>query len=302
MTKTLYVSVSDFGSIAGVNKWRSREDTLLKCWCQNYKEEAKQHFRSNQYVIKQKAPVKTADSVIEVEKEFAEEVRRVRPKTSHDTEQLKIKFTKKLDKACDQDSLSKNQRSCVQEKMKSVLKTSCGINSEEKILNDTEKKTQKKITDRNSQMYYKTIYMDDHYIIKIGGRVDGISEDDMIIEAKNRMKESTVRRNEYDLYQLMGYIYLTDKHRGKLVQKFNDRIWDSDEPTSKEWGIVTLDDRWTEFYENKLLTFFEELKKPISIPRNIVKPFLRIDREDNYFPSVDNNEIERDILRLLYNV
>ena len=54
--------------------------------------------------------------------------------------------------------------------------------------------------------------------------------------------------------------------------------------------------------ENKLLTFFEELKKPISVPRNIVKPFLRIDKEDNYFPSVDNNEIERDILRMLYHV
>ena len=300
MAKTLYVSVSDFGSIAGVNKWRPREETLLKCWCQNNKQESRDYFYENDYVIKQKTPVKTADSVIEVEREFQEEVRRVRPKTIHETEQLKKKYTEKLNKACDKDSLSKTQRSCVQEKMNNILKTTCGINSEQKILNDTEKKNNKKISYRNDKMYYKTIYMDDYHIIKIGGRVDGITDDEMIIEAKNRTKESTVRRNEYDLYQLMGYIYLTDKTRGKLVQKFNDKIWDSDEPNSKEWGIVTLDERWTEFYENKLLTFFEELKKPISVPRNIVKPFLRIDKEEHYFPSVDNNEIERDIIRILY--
>ena len=34
-----------------------------------------------------------------------------------------------------------------------------------------------------------SIYMDDYYIYKIGGKVDGISEDDTIIEAKNRTRD-----------------------------------------------------------------------------------------------------------------
>jgi len=69
-------------------------------------------------------------------------------------------------------------------------------------------------------------------------------------------------------------------------------------PTTREWGIVTLDERWTNFYENKLLPFFEELKNPIQVPETISKPFLIIDENNNYCPSV-NNEIERDIVKLL---
>ncbi len=426
MVKTLYISVSDFGSIAEVHKWKPRAETLLKCWVQNHKEEAIKYFRDHNYIIKQEK-VKTADAVKNVETAYMDEVRRIRPKTSYEIEQLQIKFEPEIKKACDQDNLSSIQQSHVQEKMQSTIKTSFGIISEEKILDDTEEKMEKRIiekaketgtaakialekaqqeaaacaleaseywmaaektqtevqmyneeairakqkaeittgadseaevakyryaeaeemrakkretklrlrqraaekqeiaakeaaiesqieaeraqyretnaheyariTQRNSKMYYKTIFRDDNYIIKIGGRVDGISED-MVIEAKNRMKEYTVRKNKYDLYQLMGYMYLTNTPRGKLVQRFNNRIWDSDVPTTREWGIVTLDERWTNFYENKLLPFFEELKNPIQVPETISKPFLIIDENNNYCPSV-NNEIERDIVKLL---
>ena len=309
MTKILYISISDFGSIAGVNKWRPKEDTLLKCWCQNNKKEAETFFKENGYCVTQKEEPNIANYTFKMEEEFTDTIKHKRPKTSQDSDEIMNEYNKKIKEVAEKDNLSKKQVSAIKSNMQSKLKTECGINCEQDILNKTELKTGKVIGERNDKMYYKTIYMDDYYIYKIGGKVDGISEDDMIIEAKNRTRERNVRKNEYDLYQLLGYIFLTGKTKGKLIQKYNNKIWDSDTETHCEWGIVHLDDRWNQFYQDDLLPFFEKLKNVPSIPRNICKPFLtiysnKIDdvKEKRYYPCLENKEIEKDILRIVYKL
>jgi hypothetical protein len=77
------------------------------------------------------------------------------------------------------------------------------------------------------------------------------------------MKLQNVRRNDYDLYQLFGYLLAMNKTRGKIVQYFNETVYDSDIPTFNEFGIIdiTVEPCKSKFetFINELNSFFEEL-------------------------------------------
>ena len=296
--KVLYVNISDFGSIAECNPWKSRDEVLIKYWCQNNRKQARDYFRKNNYVIFTEEKVEIAEEIIKVEKELQAEIKHVK----NDIEANKIKeaFMEKIENAGKKDKLNTETIKTLQKNIVSKVNKSCGINTEKDILDKTEKKSGIKISARNQKMFYKNIFEDDNFIYRIGGKVDGISKD-MIVEAKCRTKESNVRKNPYDLFQLMGYIFVTGKSKGKLVQKFRDRIWDSEIETENEWGIIILDERWENFLNLHLFTFFEELQ---SIPKDfgaLNKPFLTVGNNTDLFPAADNGNLEDDIIKLLYS-
>jgi hypothetical protein len=111
-------------------------------------------------------------------------------------------------------------------------------------------------------MFYYNI--DNH---KIGGRHDA-TEGDIIIEIKTRMKEGNVRKNEYDLYQLFGYLLALNKDKGKIVQSFNGKLFSSDEQTEKEYGIIDITE---EYWKNKLNVMLCETNQFFNILENIIK-------------------------------
>lgn len=362
--KTYYVSISDFGSIAGENKWKPREFTVLKAWVQNNPTHAFEYFKRLGYIVEE-----TRDTSAEVnnrERRYKDKIKRI--KTSGEAEEIIGNYTAELknqrvkeqstkkqitehvdryvetaDTACIEKikelsneltsvSATENIReiaakaavvavadknearrviaaipaitekstvmdnvSDLTQNMKSRTNTERGTNNETQILNDEEQRSKCKIRERNSKMHYKTIYQDENFKYKIGGKVDGISSDGMIIEAKYRTRSYTVRKNRYDLFQIMGYMFVLDCPKGKIIQKYEDETWDSDKETRKEWGIITLDERWDYFYKEKLLPFFEELKEFPEIPANIKKPFLYV---NNGVPSPNilNGELENFIV------
>lgn len=98
--------------------------------------------------------------------------------------------------------------------------------------------------------------------IKLRGFHDATDENNLI-EIKTRMRLANVRKNEYDLYQIFGYMLTMDIYRGKIVQYFEDKIFDSDVENDKEYGIIDLSKQyWVDKYKKfkaELLCFFNEL-------------------------------------------
>lgn len=121
----------------------------------------------------------------------------------------------------------------------------------------------KKYKKGNNKMYYYNITAKD----VIGGRHDADSTDDIVIEIKARTTMRNVRRNEYDLYQLIGYLLCMNKTRGKIVQNYNRTIYDSDIMNDKEYGIIDINDtQWNKYIEDiktNLVSFFYETEQII---------------------------------------
>ncbi len=130
--------------------------------------------------------------------------------------------------------------------LESSLKKDCGTNNESLVIK------RMKYTRGNNFMYkYK---FNDSWELR--GFHDA-SIDDIVIEIKTRTKLINVRKNEYDLYQVFGYLLTMNKTKGKIVQKYEDYIFDSDIQTDKEFGIIDISQ---EYWNTKFETFKKDLQ------------------------------------------
>jgi hypothetical protein len=253
---TLYVNISDFGSIAQVNPYEPVENKRLKYWIRNYYFEAWNYLKRGGFIIYDNAQVDKDFEEFEIQKDLI-----LKQVTQQNVDDKQKEIEKALDVYQQKRPVSQETLTNMKKIIQSDVNKSMGSNEEANILNQVEKLDNVKIGERNDKIYYKIIYEDDTYIYKIGGKVDGIVEgSDLVTEAKGRTTLKNVRKNKYDLYQLMGYIFVTDRKRGKISQKFDGKVYTSDVETNNEWGIIELDERWTQFMENHLMNFFESLK------------------------------------------
>ena len=90
---------------------------------------------------------------------------------------------------------------------------------------------------------------------------------EILLEIKTRTKKLNVRRNEYDLYQLICYLLATENTKGKIVQLFNKEKFDSDIASENEYGIIDItQEPWKDLCVEiiqGLKEYFNELSKLI---------------------------------------
>lgn len=190
-----------------------------------------------------------------------------------------------LNDLIDKETLNKKDAKEEKNDVRNLIYTSMGINCENDAIEELKGKATG-ILPGNKRMYYKKIGEN----WTVGGKFDAIT-DDTILEIKTRTSRKTIRKNKYDLIQLLGYMFVTDKKKGKIIQKYNSNIYDSSTNNRKEWGLIHFNsEQWDKFLNCELIPFFEECENsdpPISI---LPKPFARmIDVDEDYeFESLQN--------------
>lgn len=137
------------------------------------------------------------------------------------------------------------------EDMKSLLQEAVqkkrGRDEEEEVINDAEKRLNIKIAERNTKFGY---FNGRNYVIL--GRVDGVSEDD-IVEVKTRRNWFSAPP-EYDLVQLRVYLRIFDKPRGILIEENRDR------GQTRETVVENSDDEWLKI-DQRLFECADKLAK-----------------------------------------
>ena len=239
------IEISYLGSACGKNRYEPKEKIMLLLLCREYKNYYKDvFFKCGAFQLLD--PTK---------KTYDTELKRIYSKMKKEIDspdEFKKKeeeITKKL-KVENQD-ITEEDIAYASKFLESSFKKDCGINNEQSII------TQKEYKKGNNRMYY---YSENNWTIK--GFHDA-SHGDVVIEIKTRMREQNVRKNEYDLYQLFGYLLAMNKTKGKIVQKFSNRIYDSDIETQKEYGLIdiTIDPWKTKFkvFKQEINGFFSAL-------------------------------------------
>lgn len=118
-----------------------------------------------------------------------------------------------------------------------------GVKMEQKNLNLMEKNTNYSIDNRNLYIKYKSIDTGSNgYIIRIGGRLDGITRqsngETVIVESKNRSRPLKNNLTTYDVVQMHIYMWLYDiktcilnenykDHHKETTIKFNENTFNS---------------------------------------------------------------------------
>ena len=112
---------------------------------------------------------------------------------------------------------------CLESNIKQDLRMKRGNVKENKNLDKTQMKRNITINCRNSQMYEKLLYKDDHknYHIVLRGKVDGMN-DQYVVESKNRTKRLFNMIPNYEKVQLNAYMFLVEKKKSLHIECYND--------------------------------------------------------------------------------
>ena len=285
----MYLEISNVAAALGKNPYESREKTLLVSWARHAPKKVLEYLINNKCIMSLK---ENEETFTDLQKETFE---KLVPKEFDvkDFETIEKKITEEYKRKRDNNQTDTELKQ-LKEYTKDLLKKNNGNIQEVNVI----KKEQ--YTKGNDKMYYYKITEDSC----IGGKNDA-SINDVLLEIKTRTRKQNVRRNEYDLYQLVCYLMATGIQKGKIVQMYNKEKFDSDLPTENEYGIIDINDEtWKEF-SNEIVgglnDYFNELSTLIktsqfvylnSVIPNKIRPIAKFITEEKEQEKEHNTTIE----------
>ena len=272
------LEISFIGSACGKNRYEPRNKIILLLLCRQYKDIYKRLFFDKGIFTILDPSKKTYDKQLKrIYSDYKKDV-----SSPEDFAKLQIDIKKRLKQ--ENEDIKEEDLNHATSFLENSMKKDCGTNNEKAVIN---KMNYKK---GNNRMYY---YSENNWSIR--GLHDA-TRGDIVIEIKTRMKPQNVRKNEYDLYQLFGYLLAMNKTTGKIVQKYADRVYDSDIETENEYGIIDIIiGIWKQRFEkfkSELNYFFEEVRK---YTEEIFDPYNVIDPKENPIASFDIDGIPHNI-------
>jgi len=247
----MYLEISSVAAALGKNPYESREKTLLISWARHCPETTREYLIKNECIIALKENEQTFSQLQkEIYSEF--EPKEFDVKDFDTIEKNIVEEYKKKRKG----KQSEKEVKQLKEYTKDILKKNNGNIQENNIIE------KEQYIKGNDKMYYLNITDN----ACIGGKNDA-SIGDTLLEIKTRTRRQNVRRNEYDLYQLICYLLATNTNQGKIVQIYNKQKFDSDIANEEEYGLINVrKEPWsglvTEIYDG-LKEFFIELEELI---------------------------------------
>lgn len=272
------IEISFIGSACGKNRYEPRNKIILLLLCRQNKDIYKRLFFDKGIFTLLDPSKKTFDKQLKrIYSDYKKDV-----SSPEDFAKLQIDVKKRLKQ--ENEDIKEEDLNHATSFLENSMKKDCGTNNEKGVIN---KMNYKK---GNNRMYY---YSENNWSIR--GLHDATCGD-IVIEIKTRMKPQNVRKNEYDLYQLFGYLLAMNKTTGKIVQKYADCVYDSDIETENEYGIIDITiGIWKQRFEkfkSELNYFFEEVRK---YTEEIFDPYNVIDPKENPIASFDIDGIPHNI-------
>jgi len=272
------LEISFIGSACGKNRYEPRNKIILLLLCRQYKDIYKRLFFDKGIFTLLDPSKKTYDKQLKrIYSDYKKDV-----SSPEDFAKLQIDIKKRLKQ--ENEDIKEEDLNRATGFLENSMKKDCGTNNEKGVINKMNYKR------GNNRMYY---YSEINWSIR--GLHDATCRD-VVIEIKTRMKPRNVRKNEYDLYQLFGYLLAMSKTSGKIVQKYGNNIYDSDIETENEYGIIDITiGIWKQRFEkfkSELNYFFEEVRK---YTEEIFDPYNAIDPKENPIASFDIDGIPHNI-------
>lgn len=274
----MYLEISNIAAAIGKNPYENKELIYLQIWARENKEELLKFLIQNNLISVYEDKNKIIDDIVtNVYEEVLSKVDK-NNFTTNDFSETKEKIVKECIK--NEVDLDKEDISKIKGEIETRLIKDNGNIQEEQVIK------KHKFESGNNKMWYYKIPPN-----VFGGRHDAI-DNDIVIEIKSRISLKNVRKNEYDLYQLIGYLLAMNKKKGKIVQNYNKQIFDSDIENENEYGIIDLnEDKWmnyANFMIKELEIFFQKTE-------NIIKEknldISNIKKYGKIAEIVDNNRL-----------
>lgn len=245
-----YLEISYIGSACGKNRYEPQDKTILLLLARHSKELVKAILFQIGGIIESDGNTRVYDS--ELKDIYSGYKKKITDVSTIDD--VKNDIINKL--KAENNEMTENDITIAKDFLDSSIKKDCGNNNESSVIKS-------KMYTKGNNCLHRYVPFHDLPQYELRGFHDA-SHNDIVIEIKTRMKLINVRKNDYDLYQLFGYLLVMGKTKGKIVQKFQDIIFDTDIENSKEFGLIDIEnDKWKtkfEIFKNDLYSFFKKVE------------------------------------------
>ena len=242
----MYLEISNIAAACGKNPYESREKMLLISWARHCPIIVKEYLINNKCIV----PL--------IGEDYSDIQKRVYSDVLPDEFDTKD-FNKIEKKVVNEYKKVRNNEQSDLEIEKLIKKTQDSLKKDNGTLQEKNIIIKEDYVKGNNKMYYYNVDTD----YTIGGKHDAL-DGNLLLEIKTRVKKQNVRRNEYDLYQLIGYLLALNVSQGKIIQLYNKIQYDSNDASEIEYGLVDISkEPWSNLVNNikiNLINYFDELK------------------------------------------
>lgn len=292
----MYLEISNVAAALNKNPYESREKTLLISWARHCPKNVKDYLIKNNCI----------DILKENEETYSDIQKQVYKKMR--PEQFNVNDFSKIENNIVEEYIKKRNNEQSEKEIKQLKEyTKDSLKKNNGNIQECNIIQKEKYVKGNDKMYYYNITED----CCIGGKNDA-SIDDVLIEIKTRTRKQNVRRNDYDLYQLICYLLATKKNRGKIVQLYNKEKYDSDIGNEQEYGIINItEEPWNNicleiqqglkeyFMELSELIIYSKFKYLNNVIPTKIRPIAKYKIIDDNIVFYDENIKFKNLLRYL---
>lgn len=235
------IYASDLAIITGHNHYQDKNELYLKMWKKHYPIDFQKIFLETSQTIE-------INEISQEELKLSEKINNALD--SKNVSELKDK--KEILMKEIKDSVNKD---ILKQHINSTLNKNFGIKHENSAISAYTKKTNDTVSIIEKFMK-KSLYRTKNHVWYLGGRIDGITENNTIIEIKNRVNNLFYTLREYEKIQAYAYMYIMETNKAKLVEslqnnKININILD----------IVYEDHYWNTIIDPKIKKFIKDFEK-----------------------------------------
>jgi hypothetical protein len=221
--KSVCIYASDLAVVIGVNKYQKLSETIIKLWQKSFPIDyentvsnlKKQHSvnltpkeTDIQYIkrIQDECNINLQDKVNEC-------------LNTKDTSKLlnnRNQILKEIDK---NNTLDPEIKRDFKKSLESVTNKAFGTINEKSVIEHYMSKSGKKVI-CDSKFIRKELCTYKDIKWSLGGKIDGITEDNIVIEVKNRIYKLFYEMRDYEKPQIQTYMYILGLPKGHLVESF----------------------------------------------------------------------------------
>lgn len=255
-TKNICIYSSELASLIGLNPYKNCGETIMRIWSINYK---------NDYL-----DIKNSLSENEITKNETKDDKFKRISTKYKNKTPKLKKTleqclktdnissmmdkrKEILKECeDMDYKDKKE---IEDSIREITNTGFGTKNEGKSIHMYTQLTGDPVI-KFDKFVKRILFKSGEYNWFLGGKIDGILNDNTIIEIKNRMHKLFYKLRDYEKIQTYSYMFIFRSKKSQIVETFL-------KGKSPEVNMmdINFDEEFWNFILNRILIFIEFFNK-----------------------------------------
>lgn len=234
MSKKLCIYASDLAIITGNNKYQKRSDILLKIWTRNYPDDYQNILKlskdNNLDIILDESDIECIDRIskngnIDVSLELDKCLR------SRNISDLSNNRDVLLDKC--KDKITTSEFTELKKSLLDLSNTNFGTKNENDGISLYTKNTGVEVV-RVDKFYKKFIYSKNDIDWYLGGKIDGIRKDKILVEIKNRAYKLFNKVRDYEMVQVLAYMNILDISQAHLMEVLKEK-------TKSDYNILEIE-------------------------------------------------------------